>query len=116
MDEQRKPGSPDIGNAAEETRRQVQATANEAIEQAKTVARNVGEQAKSVAADAGTRAQDLARRAREQAMVASDTLYEQGTRAGEYIARGVDEYPFTALLVAGAIGYGLAYLIHSRWS
>jgi len=82
------------------------------LEQAKTIARNVGEQARSMASTATDTAQDLARRAREQ----TDTLYQQGTQASEYLARNVNEYPLTALLVAGAIGYGLGYLIHSGWT
>jgi hypothetical protein len=83
--------------------------------QAVTMAKNVGEQAWSAASTAGATAQDLARQTREQAVAASDTLYEQGTRAGQYLARNVDEYPLTALLVAGAIGYMTAYLIHRSW-
>lgn len=82
------------------------------LEQAKTMARNVGEQARNLANTASSTAQDLARRAREQ----TDTLYQQGAHAGEYLTRNVNEYPLTALLVAGAIGYGLGYLIHSGWS
>jgi ElaB/YqjD/DUF883 family membrane-anchored ribosome-binding protein len=83
--------------------------------QAKTMARNVGDQARSMAAAAGSTAQDLARRAGEQVSMAGDTLYQQGARAGEYLARNVNEYPLTALLIAGAVGYGLAYLVHSSW-
>jgi ElaB/YqjD/DUF883 family membrane-anchored ribosome-binding protein len=82
------------------------------LEQAKTMARNVGEQARNIANTASSTAQDLARRAREQ----TDTMYQQGTQASEYLARNVNEYPLTALLVAGAIGYGLGYLIHSGWT
>jgi hypothetical protein len=82
------------------------------IEQAKAMARNVGEQARNMADNAGATAQDLARRAREQ----TDTLYRQGAQAGEYLTRNVNEYPLTALLIAGAVGYGLAYLVHSSWS
>lgn len=48
--------------------------------------------------------QVLARQAREQA-----------AQAGEYVARGVQEYPLSALLVAGLVGYGIAYLIHASW-
>src|SRR5205823_4650438 len=77
------------------------------IEQAKTMARNVGEQAWSAATSAGTAAQDLARRAREQTGGVIDPLYQQGARAGEYLTRNVNEYPLAALLVAGAVGYGL---------
>ena len=57
-------------------------------------------------------AQDLAHRASEQVGVAADVAYEQGTRAAEYVKRNVEEYPLTALLVAGMIGYGIAYLVH----
>jgi ElaB/YqjD/DUF883 family membrane-anchored ribosome-binding protein len=82
------------------------------MEQAKTVARNVGEQARNMASNATATAQDLARRAREQ----TDTLYQQGAQAGEYLTRNVNEYPLMALLIAGAVGYGLGYLIHSSWT
>jgi hypothetical protein len=67
-------------------------------------ARNVGEQAQMAAATA----QDLARRAGEQA-------YQQGQRAGEYLTRNVNEYPLAALMIAGALGYGVGYLVHSNW-
>ena len=97
--------SPDGGN-------QTGTAAEGTMEQANTMARNVGEQARSMASNAGATAQDLARRAREQ----TDSLYEQGARAGEYLTRNVNEYPLTALLIAGAVGYGLGYLIHSSWS
>ena len=100
------------GNQAME---QAKATANQAMEQAKTMARNIGDQARAVADDPGAAAQDLTRRAREQAGVAGDALYRQGQRAGEYLTQNVNEYPLTALMVAGMIGYGLAYLIHTQW-
>jgi ElaB/YqjD/DUF883 family membrane-anchored ribosome-binding protein len=93
------------------------------MEQAKEMARNVGEQtrnvgeqARNMASTATATAQDLARRAREQTSAATDTLYQQSTQAGEYLTRNVHEYPLTALLIAGAVGYGLGYLIHSRWT
>ena len=104
--------------ALEEGRQQAQkvgAMASDTMEQAQGMARDVGEQARAAAADAGATAQDLARRAREQAAAASDVLYEQGKRAGEYLTENVNEYPLTALLIAGAIGYGIAFLIHARW-
>src|SRR5215208_5516937 len=41
---------------------------------------------------------------------------EQASQAGDYLARNVQEYPFGALLVAGLVGYGIGYLIHSSWS
>jgi ElaB/YqjD/DUF883 family membrane-anchored ribosome-binding protein len=104
--------------ALDEGRQQAQkagAMASNMMEQAKAMARDVGEQARAAAADPGATAQDLARRAREQAAVASDALYQQGMRAGEYLTENVNEYPLTALLLAAAIGYGIAFLIHARW-
>ena len=86
-----------------------------AMEQARSMVSNVGEQARSAVADAGSTAQDLARRAREQAAAAGDALYQGGTSVGAYVGRNVNEYPFAALLVAGAVGYGLAYLLHTQW-
>ena len=41
---------------------------------------------------------------------------EQASQAGDYVARNVARYPFEALLVAGLIGYGIGYLIHTSWS
>jgi hypothetical protein len=49
--------------------------------------------------------QMLAREAREQA-----------AQAGEYVARNVHEYPFPALIVAGLIGYGIGFLLHTSWT
>src|SRR5207248_776302 len=95
--------------------RQAASMASETLEQAKTMARNIGDQARAAAADPGATAQDLARRARDQAGVAGDVLYRQGQRAGEYLTQNVNEYPLTALLIAGMVGYGLAYLIHTQW-
>jgi len=36
-----------------------------------------------------------------------------GARAGEYLAQNLQAYPITAVFIAGAIGYGLAYLVHA---
>ena len=94
---------------------QAKSTANQAVEQAKNMARNLGDQARAAAADPAATAQELTRRAREQAGVAGDALYRQGQRAGEYLTQNVNEYPLTALLIAGVIGYGLAFLIHTSW-
>jgi hypothetical protein len=43
-------------------------------------------------------------------------MYDQGARAGQYVTRNVHEYPATALLIAAAVGYGLAYLLHGGGS
>ena len=94
---------------------QAKDTANQAMDHARTMARNIGDQARAAASDPGATAQELTRRALEQASAAGDTLYRQGQRAGEYVTQNVNEYPLTALVIAGMIGYGLAYLVHAQW-
>ena len=109
-------GTPSVGTVEQSATPMDQARqiAGDTMEQARSTARNLGEQARSAMADPGATAQELARRAREQAGMAGDALYQQGARAGEYLTRNVNDYPLAALLVAGAIGYGLAYLIHAQ--
>jgi hypothetical protein len=41
---------------------------------------------------------------------------EQASQAGKYLASKTQDYPFGALLLAGLIGYGMGYLIHTSWS
>ena len=43
---------------------------------------------------------------------AATTVYQQGAQAGGSVSRYTAEQPLTALAIAGAIGYGLAYVIH----
>jgi len=69
----------------------------------------------------GRRAMDEASRLAREAYRRSADYVERGReylpRAGEaarVVARPVEQYPLMALLVAGAVGYGLAWLIHGR--
>ena len=55
-------------------------------------------------------ARDVANRASQ----AATAIYQQGARAGGSVGRYAAEQPLTALFVAAAIGYGIAYLIHRR--
>jgi hypothetical protein len=41
---------------------------------------------------------------------------EQASEAGKYVARNLQEYPFAAVLIAGLIGYGIGFLVHTSWS
>src|SRR5260370_18918959 len=117
--EQLAPGADAMASAKDtvldRAREQTQEIAGDAMERTRATVRNLREQARAAMADPGATAQELARRAREQAAMANDALYQQGTRAGEYLSRNISEYPLAALLIAGAVGYGLAYLIHTRW-
>jgi ElaB/YqjD/DUF883 family membrane-anchored ribosome-binding protein len=106
-------GKLDQGKAKVE---ELQATAGDVVQQVKTVAQDFGEQAKSTVANVGDVVHDFARQARDQVGPAADKLYQQGTRAGDALIRNVEQNPLLALLIAGAIGYGLSYLIPSMRS
>jgi len=84
------------------------AAAGDAIGRATSVARDMS----AAGTQAGEVIQGVARQVGNQASQAATTLYEQGTSAGSYVSRYTAEQPWTALLIAAAVGYGLAYLIH----
>jgi ElaB/YqjD/DUF883 family membrane-anchored ribosome-binding protein len=105
----------DLGVNAEET-------VQDKIDHSKPVLKNLQE----TAGAAIDKASDLARKASAPMIQAADaihgivqdvgqganTVYQQGARAGGAVSRHTSEQPLTALVIAGAIGYGLARLIH----
>jgi hypothetical protein len=68
----------------------------------------------TAATEAGGRVRDAAIETAKQVGDAAATTYRQGARAGEYVSQNTAEQPLLALLIAGAIGYGIAYLIHAH--
>jgi ElaB/YqjD/DUF883 family membrane-anchored ribosome-binding protein len=84
------------------------------LDQWHSAANSALDQAKTAAQDIGARVQDTARQAQDKARATTDVLYDQSTQAKDYVIRNMEERPLTALLIAGAIGYGLCYLIHRR--
>jgi ElaB/YqjD/DUF883 family membrane-anchored ribosome-binding protein len=88
--------------------------AGDAAQQAKGVIAETADRVKGAAVDAGDRAQAFAREAGRQATAAAETLYGQGNEMRDVIERTVVENPWPALLIAGAIGYGMACLVHRR--
>jgi ElaB/YqjD/DUF883 family membrane-anchored ribosome-binding protein len=111
-----------VGNLTAEAGKVVQ----DKIDQTKPVLRELRESAGAAmdkaadlaqkASNAGVQAVDAvqgaARDVANQASQAASAVYQQGARAGGSVSRYAAEQPLTALLVAAAIGYGVAYLIH----
>jgi ElaB/YqjD/DUF883 family membrane-anchored ribosome-binding protein len=83
----------------------LQASAGEAMKKTTELARTASDIGLQAAKQGSDAIQGAAREVANQA-------YQQGSRAGESLSQYVAEQPLTALLVAGAIGYGLAYLVH----
>ncbi|MGH7047555.1 MAG: hypothetical protein ACREE2_14330 [Stellaceae bacterium] len=63
---------------------------------------------------AGSTIRDAAVKTGNRASDAAAKAYQQGAQAADVVSRTTAEQPLTALLVAVAIGYGIAYLIHGR--
>jgi ElaB/YqjD/DUF883 family membrane-anchored ribosome-binding protein len=99
-----------IGDAAGDLAASTQANARSVIEKGSAVARDLSTAGSRMAGQAS----EVIKSAANQAGDAASTLYRQGADAGGEVSRYVAEQPMTALLVAAALGYGLAYLIHRR--
>jgi hypothetical protein len=69
-------------------------------------------QARSAAVEAVNTIQGAAIETGKQVSDAAAKTYRQGAKAGEYVSRNTAEQPLLALLIAGAVGYGVAYMIH----
>lgn len=50
----------------------------------------------------------------KQAGDAAAKAYKQGAQAGEYLSHKTTEQPLVALLIAGAIGFSIAYMLFRR--
>ncbi len=70
--------------------------------------------AQTAAVEAGGAMRDTAVETAKQASDAAAKTYRRGMRAGEYVSQNTAEQPLLALLIASAIGYGIAYMIHAR--
>jgi hypothetical protein len=64
--------------------------------------------------EAGNTIRDAAIKTSEQVSDAAAKTYKQGAQAAKYVSRSTAEQPLLALLITGAVGYALAYMIHSR--
>jgi ElaB/YqjD/DUF883 family membrane-anchored ribosome-binding protein len=115
-----KNGAQDVAkDAAEKARSGV----NEAVQRAGPYVQSTLDQGKSMAQDLTNRASEAGKQAMgrageyiegitPRAKEVASNLYDQGSQSGEYLRQYVAQQPLTALLIAGAIGYTLAYLIH----
>jgi ElaB/YqjD/DUF883 family membrane-anchored ribosome-binding protein len=76
-------------------------------------ATQAGSTIQSAVTETGKQVADVAAKTYQQgAQAAADYVSKQGAQAAEYVKRNTAEQPWVALLIAGAIGYMLAYLIH----
>jgi ElaB/YqjD/DUF883 family membrane-anchored ribosome-binding protein len=99
-----------IGDQASEAAKNLRSGINSAMETGSDLAGK----AQAAAVEAGGRIQNAAAETAKQVSDAAAKTYAQGQRASEYVSRNTAEQPLVALLIAGAIGYGIAYMLHGR--
>lgn len=78
-------------------------TAKDFAGKAQTAVTQAANTIRDAAIETGNRASDAAAKA-----------YQEGAHAADYLSRSTAEQPLLALMIAGTIGYGIAYLIHRR--
>ena len=88
--------------------------AKSGIETATATISDLAGKAQTAATEAGATVRDAAMETAKQVGDAAVTTYRRGVQAGEYASQNTAEQPLLALLIAGAIGYGIAYMIHAR--
>jgi ElaB/YqjD/DUF883 family membrane-anchored ribosome-binding protein len=103
-----------VGKAAKEAVQRVGEQVQPALDQGKSMAQGLATQASETGKQAVGRAGELLQNVAPQAKEVASNLYERGLQSGEYARQYTVEQPLIALLIAGAIGYGLGYLIHRR--
>jgi ElaB/YqjD/DUF883 family membrane-anchored ribosome-binding protein len=84
------------------------------VESAVETASDLAAKTQTAAAEAGSTIQGAASETVRQVRDAAAKTYDQGAQAADYLSRNTAEQPLLALLLAGAVGYAIAYLIHSR--
>ena len=100
--------------AANEAARPAGAEVQPALDQGKETVKDLASQASEAGGQAVDRAGELLQNVAPQAKEVASNLYERGSQSGDYARQFAAEQPVVALLIAAAIGYGLAYLIHRR--
>jgi ElaB/YqjD/DUF883 family membrane-anchored ribosome-binding protein len=102
------------GKAANETVQQVGAEVQPALDQGKAAIQDMANRASAAGRQAVDQAAEWIGGVAPQAREAGSRLYDQGSRSGEYVRQYVAQEPLASILIAGLIGYGLAYLIYRR--
>ncbi|TXM93718.1 CsbD family protein [Methylobacterium sp. WL116] len=112
-------------DSAEGRLREAGGKTQEAYGQAKDTVRNVADEAGDRAQEAYGQAEDAYGQARSKLRDVADNVTDYASdaydRRGDYLRDGrqavssrVEENPLIALVLAGAVGYGLALLLHGR--
>jgi len=95
-----------VSKAAEEAKGRL-AAATESVS-------DLAGKAGTAAAEAASTIQGAASETAKQVSDAAAKTYKQGAQAAEYLSHKTAEQPLVALLIAGAVGFSIAYMLFRR--
>ena len=95
-----------VGNAVDEAKDRISAAAE--------TGGDLAGRARTAAVEAGSATQNAAVEAAKQIGDAAAKTYRQGARVSKSVSENTAEQPLLALLIAGAVGFGIAYMIYRR--
>jgi len=101
-------------NRTGEQASKIESDAKNSIATAMGTMTDLAGKAQTAATEAGATVREAAIETAKQVGDAATKTYRQGLRAGEYVSQNTAEQPWPALLIAGAIGFGVAYMIYAR--
>jgi len=85
--------------------------AGETVASAGETAKAVADRTRSAGVEAGARIKDTVQKAGDKGAQALRDFSERGSAAGRYLSETTAAHPLVALLIAAAVGYGLARIV-----
>jgi ElaB/YqjD/DUF883 family membrane-anchored ribosome-binding protein len=101
-------GDKSVGEAVQRAEPEVRPT----LDQGKSMVQDLANRASEAGTQAIGQASEFVEGFAPQAKQMASNLYDQGSQSGENVRQYAAQHPLPALLIAGAIGFSLGYLIH----
>ena len=103
-------GAKSVAGRCDEEHQQASSSTDDLYTQARQTAGQIAGQAAGLAQEVYRRGEQYLEAGRRR-LPEAERYYREGREA---VSRSVGEYPVAALLVAGAVGYGIAWLVYGR--
>lgn len=101
------------GNVGSQTEGYVDQAAGELKGQLGSAAGRAGDTANEAVDEISAAAGEATQTVKGTARAIGDKVYDAGARTGQYVGQTVKQQPLLSLIGAAAIGYALAFMLHS---
>jgi ElaB/YqjD/DUF883 family membrane-anchored ribosome-binding protein len=102
------------GKTINEAEQRAEAAVQPALDQGKAALQDLANRASAAGTQTAGQVGEFIEEVAPQARQVAGNLYAQGSRSGANIRQYAAQEPLAAMLVAGAIGFALGYLIRGR--